>query len=118
LAFLLGAVAAWMLIQAGRSGAPAQAQVTASGGGGNVFAIAGQLSRDVYGLYLVDLEHATICVYEYLPAGTGSSRLRLMAARTFAFDRQLDEYNTEPLPREIKTLVEQHRRLQASRPSP
>jgi hypothetical protein len=34
-----------------------------------------------------------------------------MAARNYKFDVQLDEYNTEPLPREIQKLVQQHKRL-------
>ena len=37
--------------------------------------------------------------------------LRLLAARTYAFDRKLDQYNTEPDPLEIKKLRDDARRL-------
>ena len=79
--------------------------------GRNVFAVAGKITSDTNGIYLVDLENATICVYQYVP---GSRRLRLVAARTFAYDCQLDAYSTEPAPAEIKKLVQEQRRLTGS----
>ncbi|GAG26028.1 unnamed protein product, partial [marine sediment metagenome] len=36
--------------------------------------------------------------------------------RNFLYDLQLDEYNTEPSPNEIKDLVRQSRRLESSEP--
>ena len=90
------------------SSAPsADAQTGWSGQGGKVFAIAGQVTKDTYGLYLVDMENGTICVYQFLDSG----RLRLMAARTFIYDCQLDSYNTEPLPQDVAKLVTKARRL-------
>lgn len=108
---LLGVIAACLLVQLGAATRPVRAQDTSAtvGRDESVFAVAGRLGEDVHGLYLVDYENATICVYQYSP---GQRRLRLTAARTYAFDRRLDEYNTEPSPREIRTLVEQHRRLE------
>lgn len=76
--------------------------------GSRTFAVAGQVSRDSYGLYVIDPEHSTICFYEWL---AGEAKLRLRASRNFAFDRQLDEYNTFPSPRQIRDLVDEHRRL-------
>jgi len=113
---LLSVIATCLLVQAGVATSAARAQISSanrvgSAGEGGVFAIAGQVTPDTYGLYLVDSGNATICVYQYLP---GTRQLRLMAARTYAYDRQLDEYNTQPSPREIKRLVEQHRRLGGS----
>ena len=105
---LLAVIAACLLVEAGSTASTTSSELSA-GGKGSVFAVAGQITPDTYGLYLVDLENGTICVYQYLG---GARRLRLMAARTFAYDRQLDEYNTEPLPREIRELVEQQRRLE------
>ncbi len=106
---LLAAVAGGLLSQLVVSVADAQAQPTTSTRGERVFVAAGQISGETYGLYLVDYENETICVYEYVPR---DRRLRLRAARTYTFDAQLDEYNTdEPLPREVKELVEQHGRL-------
>jgi len=64
-------------------------------------------------LYLVDLKRGTICVYQYLPA---SRRLRLMAARLFVYDQQLEDFNNEsPTPREVKKLVEQQRSLRTAK---
>jgi hypothetical protein len=73
-----------------------------SAGAGGVFAIAGQITRDNYGLYLVDLENATICVYQYFAT---ERSFRLVAARTFRYDRMLDAYNTQPDPREVARMV-------------
>jgi len=77
-------------------------------GNGRVFAVAGQLTKDTYGLYLVDLDNATICMYEWIPQ---TRKLRLQAARTYLYDSQLDEYNTEISPREVRKLVWQQKRL-------
>ena len=63
----------------------------------------------------MDLEYGTICVYEWVPQ---TRKLRLMAARTYLFDRQLDEYNTELSPKEIKKLVAQQQRLDEAPPKP
>ncbi|MDY7009550.1 MAG: hypothetical protein SVV80_02210 [Planctomycetota bacterium] len=90
------------------SSAPqADAQTGWSGQDGKVFAIAGQVTKDTYGLYLVDMKNGTICVYQFLNNG----RLKLMAARTFIYDCQLDSYNTEPLPQDVAKLVARARRL-------
>lgn len=111
---LLSVIAACLLIGVGFATSRAEGQVT-SGRGANVFAVAGQVTPGTYGLYLVDLEKNTICVYQYV---TAERRLRLVAARTTVFDRQLDEYNTQPPPREIRALVEQHRRLDETKAKP
>ncbi len=112
---LLGIIAACLLVEAGMGLAPAQAQIAGTGKAGNVFAVAGQVERDTYGLYLVDLENSTICVYQYLPS---VRKLRLMAARTTQYDRRMEDYNTEPPPREMKKLVEQARTLDSATTKP
>lgn len=93
---------------------PAVAQ-TGSGGSSGVFVIAGQVTRDTYGLYLVDPQNSTICLYQYL---ANERRLRLVAARTYLFDRQLDSYNTDPEPAEIEKLVQEARRLRTTTTRP
>ena len=70
--------------------------------------VAGQISRDGYGLYLVDAEKGKMCVYQYQPA---NGQLCLLAARNFVYDLGLDAYNTVPSPREMKELVEQQGRV-------
>jgi hypothetical protein len=95
----------------------ATGQVVTGEQGREVLVVAGQVSQDTYGLYLVDTEHDTICVYEYFPGrGSSPAQLRLTAARRFSFDLLLEAFNTQPSPREIKELVEQHRRLEETSP--
>ena len=113
---VLVALAAWLIFEAGANVAAAGAQpATGSAASGSVLAVAGQVTRDTYGLYMVDLDNRTICVYQWLAK---SRKLRLMAARTYTYDRELDEYNTEPSPRDIRDLVRKARRLEgpATRP--
>jgi len=109
LAALAGALGGELLLSA----SPAAAD-TASGGAGKVFAVAGQITGDTYGLYLVDLENGTICLYEYVGR---ERRLWLRAARTFRADLKLDAYNTQPSPEEVSKMVSEARRLK-DRPAP
>ncbi|MBL7132872.1 MAG: hypothetical protein ISS78_02125 [Phycisphaerae bacterium] len=104
---LLSVIATCLLIEVGLPARGARA-AAGSGGKAEIFAVAGQITRDTYGMYLVDLEGRTICVYQYVPT---TRKLHLRAARNITFDMQLDAYNTELPPQEIKKLVEQHRRL-------
>lgn len=114
---LLGVIAACLLVEAGFATSAARAQGTETkvgdvtyGQAGDIFAVAGKVSSNTYGLYLVNTRSGTMALYEWLPKGR---KLRLMAARNYTFDLQLDDFNTEPSPREIKKLVEQNRRLGA-----
>ncbi len=112
---LLAVIATCLVIEVGFATSPAVAQTTSGWGAAGVFAVAGQVSPQTYGIYLVDLENSSICVYQYLH---GTRRLKLVAARSTIYDRQLDDYNTEPRPRDIKELVEQHRRLEGASTRP
>lgn len=108
LAFVAGALGSRLLVEQDA----AVAQTVPTGGGGaadGVFAVAGQITRDTYGLYLVDARHGTICVYQYISGR--QNLLRLVAARTFIYDRQLDSYNTQPLPKDVAKMVAEARRL-------
>jgi len=104
---LLSAIATCLLLEVGRGTSEALADPS-TGQAGHVVAVAAKVTAETYGLYLIDLKHGTISVYQYL---TSQRKLRLMAVRNFTFDVQLDEYNTEPPPREIRKLVQQHKRL-------
>ena len=112
---LLSIIAAALLIEAGLATSTARAQVGAAGRTKGIVAVPGKITSDIQGVYLVDLDNGTICVYGYM-SGSGVKRLRLLAARTFIYDVQLDEFNTEPLPRKIKDLVEQQKRLGSTPP--
>jgi hypothetical protein len=85
----------------------APARASAARGRG-VLAVAGQITADTYGLYLVDLDSRKICAYQWRPS---TRKLRLLAVRNYTFDLKLDEYNTEKLPREIKKLVAESKPL-------
>jgi len=105
---LLSVIATALLMEIGFGVSSAQVQVGAAGKD-EVFVVAGQVTSDTYGLYLVDVAKRRICVYQWLP---GTRKLRLMAVRNYTFDLRLDEYNTEKLPREIKKLVEKGKPLE------
>ena len=76
-----------------------------------VVAVTGQVTAGTYGLFLVDSERDTLVVYEIVSQGRDSRVLHLRAARTLAFDTQLEAYNTAPDPAEIAEMVRQARRI-------
>lgn len=61
-----------------------------------------QLSLNTWGCYVMDPEHQTLCVYQYLP----HEELKLLAARDIQYDRKLGLFNTSPSPSEIRAMVE------------
>ena len=106
---LLSVIATCLLIEVGRGVPAARGEPsTASSVGGDVIVVSAQLAADSYGVYLLDTKRGTMAVYQYQPT---KRTLRLMAVRGYGFDMQLDEYNTEPSPLEIKKLVQQQQRL-------
>jgi len=113
---LLAVIAVTLLIQVGEGDAAADRAPLAAGSASSdsLLVVAGQVTRDSYGLYLVDQENRTICVYQWMAT---SRKLRLLAARTYSIDVKLDQYNTEPDPMEIKKLVDQARRLDPAAPT-
>ena len=105
---VLSVIATCLLLEIGFGASSATAQVT-SVGCSDMLVVGGQITKDSYGLYLVDTKKQALCVYQWLP---GTRKMRLMAARTFKYDVQLDEYNADkPTPSEVKRLVEQNKRL-------
>ena len=88
----------------------AYAQSVTSGGARGVFAFTGQLSKGSFGLYMVDSDAMTLWVYEYLPQ---KGCLRLAAARSWRYDRYLENYNACGLPPDaIEDMIEQQRQYQ------
>ena len=89
-------------------------QPVASGGARGVFAFSGQLTKNTFGVYLVDVDAMTMWVYEYTQP---KNCLRLAAARTWRYDRYLENHNICDLPPEaVEQMIEQQRqyRLQSS----
>ncbi len=111
--FLLGAVAGYLAVELVGEGPLAAAQVMTGAKARKVVAVAGQITGETYGVYLVDLEGGIITVYQWL---AGTKKLRLLAALNYTYDLRLDEYNTEPSPKEIRGLIRQSRRLGETEP--
>jgi hypothetical protein len=66
-----------------------------------------QLGRESYGVAMVDTVGQTLWIYEMNNRGPTHSRLNLLAARSFRYDRLLEQYNTaEPKPEQVKILLE------------
>jgi hypothetical protein len=115
---VLSAVAGALAVTLWQQTQPAAAQNgAASAAAPGVVIVAGQIARDSYGLYLVDVPNSTICLYQYVPADAKTGKLYLKAARTFVYDRQLDEWNTEPPPSSLSDRVAGARRLKDVQPS-
>ena len=111
----LAAIAGGLVVELWR-GAPAVAQNRAADSR-SLQAIPGQIGRDAYGVFLVDNESGRMAVYELLPDGKAGRKLRLVAARNVAYDLRLDDYNNaDPLPRDVRTLVEQQASLENAAP--
>lgn len=92
----------------------AMGQLSGGAGARGVFALAGQLSKSTYGVYVVDTDAMTIWTYEYLPQ---KGCMRLAAARTWRYDRYLENHNVCDLPPEkVEEMVELQRqyRLEAT----
>lgn len=67
-----------------------------------------QLGRESYGLAMVDAKAETIWIYEINSRAPAHSRLKLLAARSWHYDKLLEEYNSaQPRPREVKNIIEQ-----------
>ena len=83
--------------------APADRMLGAKG----IYMMPAQLGPTSWGVYLMDVDAGTICVYR---ANPDTLRFRLMAVRSFRYDRYLDDFNNEgPTPKDIQKLVEQQR---------
>ncbi len=68
-----------------------------------VFLVPGQIARDLWGVYLIDRRSGTLVLYMYDP---NSRKLKLQAARTFIYDRYLQQYNTDqPLPNDVREMI-------------
>ncbi|MEP0841556.1 MAG: hypothetical protein HRF43_02450 [Phycisphaerae bacterium] len=80
-------------------------------GGRGIYAFPGQIRGGTYGLFMLDVDTGTVWCYELQRTGaTGEPRLNLVAARSWVFDRYLEEFNTgSPIPSEVRAMI-QHQR--------
>ena len=108
-AALLATIAFALLARSGNTptldlASPAFAQNVPLAGGAGLYVTPGQFSRDTFGCYLLDTDGQSLCVYQWDPT---DRKLRLRAARSFRYDRRLQNFNTEnPTPLEVKDLLE------------
>lgn len=71
-------------------------------------ALAVQLRPGIDGIALIDKELYTICIYQYQGHRPIHERFVLLSARSFRYDRQLEDYNTaEPRPDQVRQILEQ-----------
>jgi len=88
--------------------AAAQGQPALAGARG-VYAFTGPLGPSQYGLFMLDVDQGTIWCYAFETSG-GTSKLRLVAARTWIYDRYLQDFNcAAPDFRMVQKLVSQQR---------
>ncbi|MFQ5430103.1 MAG: hypothetical protein ACE5E1_07305 [Phycisphaerae bacterium] len=78
-------------------------------GAKGLFAFTGQLDKNSYGLFMLDVDNSNVWCYQYVP---GRGRLKLVAARSFLYDRYLENLNcAEPTPAQVKLLLDDQRRI-------
>ncbi len=78
----------------------AMAQAVRHGVGG-IMAFTGQIDRDQYGIIMIDVDAGTMWVYQMK-----RGQLKLLAARSWMYDRYLEEYNcANPVPSEVARLI-------------
>ncbi len=111
IAVLLGMIASAMWTRGPAEGflPSALAQGQQGAGARGVFAFTGQIDHNRFGLFMLDVDQGTIWCYEIDKAG-GTRKLRLVAARTFIYDRYLKDFNCDnPSFRMVQKLVDQQR---------
>lgn len=78
-------------------------------GARGIYAFIGPLDKNRTGLWMMDVDAGNVWVYEYMPV---TRRLRLAAARSFVYDRYLEDYNCEsPTIDDIRLLLDRQRQI-------
>jgi len=79
-----------------------------TGSDSNITVVPLQIARDSYGLAMIDHQRQTLWIYEINSRGPIHSRLKLLAARSWKYDKFLQDYNTsEPKPEQVKLLLQE-----------
>jgi hypothetical protein len=111
IAVLLAVIATGLWMRPGGPLMPAALAQNPPGlaGARGIFAFTGPLERDQYGLFMLDVDQGTIWCYAFDNVA-GTSKLRLVAARTWVYDRYLQDFNcAAPDFRAVQRLVSQQR---------
>lgn len=109
IAILLAIIATVLVMQAGgMTGVrPAYGDTPMMGGRG-IYAFTGAIDNNRSGLFMMDVDNSTVWAYEYLPS---TRKLRLVFARSFTFDRYLEDYglDEQTAPAKISQLLTMQR---------
>jgi hypothetical protein len=107
IAILLAVIATCLLTRSDLSFVKPAFGDSSIAGARGIFAFTGQLDKNRYGLFMMDVDNASVWCYEYLP---GTRKLKLVAARSFNFDRYLEDYQTdEPSPEQVRIMLNRQR---------
>ncbi len=111
IAVALSVIATCLLLRPDPSFSGAAFGQTAMTGTHGIHAFTGQLDRDKYGLFMMDMDNSTVWVYEYYPT---KHRLKLACARTFKYDRYLENHNNDDVtaPERIREMLERQQNRQ------
>jgi len=78
-----------------------------SPGASHIQVIPIQINRESQGICMVDTRMKTLWVYGVKMQQPGFEQIRLLAARSWEYDRQLTEWNCgEPTPGQIRNVIE------------
>lgn len=103
----LAVIATCMVLRSDGTSTPAFAQPMQQAGARGIFAFTGELTKDSYGLFMVDVDEMTVWCYEY---NSSSRQLCLVAARSWMYDRYLKNFNScPPSPEEVENMVQMER---------
>lgn len=110
IAVLLAFIAGMLWSRSDRSALPAaMAQSGPMAGARGIYAFTGQLDASHQGLFMLDIEQGTVWCYAIEQTG-GARKLRLIAARSWIYDRYLRDFNcAEPTYRMVQELVAKQR---------
>lgn len=79
----------------------------------DIIAIPLQLRGGIDGVAIIDKSNYTICIYQYQGHRPDYERFVLLSARSFRYDRLLQDYNTaEPRPETVKQMIEHNQEIQ------
>lgn len=82
--------------------------MVAPAGARGIYAFTGQLTAKSYGLFMMDVDSGTVWCYEMLRGPNNDVQMKLVAARSWIFDRYLEEFNVaDPIPSAVRAMVQQ-----------
>lgn len=99
----------WLAVSGFFSFSPeyADAQVPELTGSSDIRTVPVRIGRESYGIAMVDTTAQTIWLYRINNRGPSHKRLELIAARTWKYDKLLEEFNSaDPSPEQVKILLQ------------